>query len=108
MRMCLSLCLCVLVCVCVCVCVWVCVCVCACLPQARVLVSVGTFVLLNVSLGAQGVACVPLSELICECVSGVCVCIIPCVCAASICEYGFYEAGEGVIPPGQCGQGKHH
>ena len=24
------------------------------------------------------------------------------------CEYGFYEAEEGVIPPGQCGQGKHH
>lgn len=56
----------------------------------------------------QGVACVPLSELICECVSGGCVCIIPCVHAASVCEYGFYEAEEGVIPLGQCGQGKHH
>lgn len=56
----------------------------------------------------QGVVCVPLSGLICKCVSGVCVCTSLCVHAAYVCECGFYKPEEGVIPPGQGGQGKHH
>ena len=87
---------------CVCVCVYTC-------TLAGPCVSIcGHICVVECVSRRQGVACVPLSELICECVSGVCVCIIPCVCAASVCECGFYEAEEGVIPPGQCGQGKHH
>lgn len=84
------------------------VCVCMCTLAGPCVSICGHICVVECVSRGQGVACVPLSKLICECVPGVCVCTIPCVRAASVCEYVFHEAEEGVSPPGQCDQGMHH